>query len=254
MFTVKQGFYTKLPNSPQQWSVLNGTPTISSAQALPWASTSGNFSNSGAQTLRTTNPYPAFNNVGTSDFTWEAWVYAPTLPPAARELWTTEVTAGMGVRLGRAFSSAQVQNLSLYARGSQDQNFGAITLTATTWTYLVIQRSATKVEVWYGNLGAGTASYTDATSTFTGGTAVGYNYANANVGGGVILAGFGGTTTSSNLFFGEVRMSNIARYTQVGGVNIPTTFLPFDNNTTQLLQFQNRPGSTAFLNTTNTPT
>jgi hypothetical protein len=231
-----------------QTYVRTGTPTTSTAIAPVIGTSSGNFSQAGAQYIRTTSPTPTMTNFGTGNFTIEGWIYLPTIPSSARELIATEVTNGFGLRLGRAFGGP-INFISLFARTGPDQNFFPYTWQAATWTYIAVQRSGANLSFWAGTQGNATANYIASTG-FTTSTAVGYNYPNATAG-GVTIAGFPGTTNSSQTFINTLVISNIARYPEFNRpISIPTTFFTVDQFTTQLLTFQGPNGGTTFTNET----
>jgi hypothetical protein len=245
-------FNNRLVGAPgtnvSQTYVRTGTPTTSTAIAPVIGTSSGNFSQAGAQYIRTTSPTPTMTNFGTGNFTIEGWIYLPTIPAAARELISTESINGFGLRLGRAFGGP-INFISLFGRNGPDQNYFPYTWQAATWTYIAIQRSGVNLSFWAGTQGNASANYIASTG-FTTSTAVGYNYTNGGAG-GVTIAGFAGTTNSSQTYINTLVFSNVARYADFNRpIPIPTTFFTVDQYTTQLLTFQGPNGGTTFTNET----
>ena len=225
-----------------------GTPTTSTAIAPVIGTSSGNFSQAGAQYIRTQSPVPTMTNFGAGNFTIEGWIYMPTIPSNARELIATEITNGFGLRLGRAFNGP-INFISLFARSGPDQNFFPYTWQAATWTYIAVQRSGINLSFWAGTQGNAEANYIAPTG-FTTSTAVGYNYVNTGAG-GVTIGGFVGTANSSQTYINTLVFSNVARYPEFNRpIQIPTSFYTVDEYTTQLLTFQGPNGGTTFTNET----
>lgn len=244
---------TRLVGAPStnvaQTYTRTGTPTTVTTPTPAIGTSSGNFSGSGRFTIQTVSPTPTMTNVGSGDWTFESWFQFATVPSAAVEFFTTEITGGLSIRLGQSFGTT-INALSVFARGGSDMNYAPITWVAGTWYYITVQKSGSTISMWVGAQGASSASYIGGTlfQTANAGTAT---FVNANNTGGCIVGGYNGTSVNSQTRINMICWSNVARYSNTTApIFMPSAFPIVDQYTTQLLEFQGANGGTTFTNET----
>jgi hypothetical protein len=255
MFTVAQGFSTNnsenfrhvggsSTNTAWTWSTFSGTPSQSNTQ-VQFGTSSGNFLSGNNSAI--SNSTATFMNVGSGDFTIEAWIWVPTARitggTGTGDLIVNNTTNGLGVRFGNGYQSNAYKAISIFQRNGSDGNYANVTLTGNTWTHVAVQRYGSNISFWAnGTYLGGNATYktaalnstTFANNTSTAQTIGGYN-------GGEYVG----------IYVDELCVSRYARYRRpTANIVVPTQPFFVDQYTNLLMHFDNGNGNTTFTNAT----
>ena len=225
-------------------------PTLTTTRTPKFGVTSLNLSTTASSWIRTTSPTTTFTNVGLNDFAFETWIYFAALPAASQNLYFTNVTRGLGFRIGQTEGNANINSFSIIGLNNANLDYAPFTWAISTWYYVCAQRSSGVISFYIGNGNTTVGTYI-APIAGAGGSASTYNFANATAAGGVYI---GSTTAAPRCLVNEIQVTRGSpRYSNTGNITLPTGFLPVDQFTTQEQRFQGPPattGGTNFVNTT----
>jgi len=169
------------------------------------------------------------SNLGTGDFTVEAWVYTA--------IGTTQQLAGVwnlsgSQRIWQIVFSTGGCSLILN-NNATTINSGASLIASNTWTHLAVVRKSGVVTIYFNGVSVGTGAYASSISS-TAQLALFVNNDST-----------GGPTWYVNGNIKDLRISNVARYSTTF-VPLPPNSMSTDSNTIVLMQFNGANGSTSF--------
>lgn len=253
MFAVAQGFSNNnqlnyrhvggsSTNSALTWTTFAGAPSQSNVQ-IQFGTSSGNFIANSA----ISNTSGTFMNVGSGDFTIEAWIWLPsshaTGTTSTGDLIVNNVNNGLGIRFGNAYQSNSFKAISLFQRNGSDGNYANVTFTANTWTHVAAQRLGNTISFWANG------TYLGGNTTYKTAPLNAVTFAN-NVSTAQTIAGYNGGEYMGT-YIDELCVSKYARYRNpTANIIVPTQPFFVDQFTTLLMHFDNGNGNTTFNNAT----